>query len=203
MLRRLHGRTDDHESPLRGGRSSGGHAGHWRCGMELARSCNVRHGGRSGARLCGANGTGGARLRAVVVYEAHAGGAHASRGPVAAISNDAAASAHARVGPVVGRSQRNQRLHMMNQTGAWMGGWSASCPTSNRAFTTIASIKPRARNRIRLAPMAPHDWQQAQQDCHHGHHPGLICSPIRRMPGSAQRTRRVHVDLEYRKNETT
>ena len=44
--------------------------------------------------------------------------------PVAATSNDAAASVHGLVCPVVGRSQRNgRRFMMMNQIGGWMGGW--------------------------------------------------------------------------------
>ena len=44
------------------------------------------------------------------------------RGPVAATSNDTAASAQVLVCPVVGWSQRNERSFMMNQTDGWMGG---------------------------------------------------------------------------------
>jgi uncharacterized membrane protein len=42
---------------------------------------------------------------------------------VAATPNDAAAYAYVLVCSVVGWSQRNQRIFMMNQTDGWMGGW--------------------------------------------------------------------------------
>jgi hypothetical protein len=42
-------------------------------------------------------------------------------GPVAASSNDTAASAHVLDCPVVDWSQRTQRLFMMNHIGGWLG----------------------------------------------------------------------------------
>jgi len=42
-------------------------------------------------------------------------------GPVAATSNDTAASAHGLDCPVVGWSQRNGKGFMMNHTDEWMG----------------------------------------------------------------------------------
>ena len=47
-------------------------------------------------------------------------------GPVGASSNDTAASAHVLDCPVVGRSQRAQRLLMMNHAGGWLGRAHAS-----------------------------------------------------------------------------
>ena len=41
-----------------------------------------------------------------------------------ATSNNTAASAHGLDCPVAGRSQRNERKFMMNQTDGWMSGWS-------------------------------------------------------------------------------
>jgi len=105
------------------GHLPGGRVGRWRSGMGLARPLeHLRYGGCNGARLCGAGGTCGADRRALVVLGAHARGVHAWRGPVAATPNDPAASAHVFVCAVVGRSQRNGRGSMMNQTGGWMGG---------------------------------------------------------------------------------
>ena len=49
----------------------------------------------------------GLTYTALVVYGAHARGVRAWRVPVATTPNDAAASAHIHVCPMVGRSQRN------------------------------------------------------------------------------------------------
>ena len=53
--------------------------------------------------------------------ELHLRPTKAACGPVGASSNDTAASAHVLDCPVVGRSQRAQRLLMMNHTGGWLG----------------------------------------------------------------------------------